>query len=256
MFDTQAVKSAFGRAAHLYDTQAYLQRQVRARCIALARQHWGEGAQIIDLGCGTGALVQDIRAQRLRWRVTGLDLSYGMCAVARMRQSVANADAAAMPFADGSFDGVFSSLMLQWANAPRSIWREAARILKPGGQVVLSTLVDGTLQELQTAFSTLDDAPHVSSFARTHDVLADAAAEGLSLVLAQQARIVEHYLDAVALMRALQAIGAANKENRRRKGLMTPKQLARVEREYDRCFRQAEGLPATWQALCLVLKKD
>jgi malonyl-CoA O-methyltransferase len=107
---------------------------------------------------------------RLKWRVTSLDLSLGMCAVAREKSgAVVNADAACMPFADDSFDGLFSSLMLQWADYPQALWNEMARVVKPQGRVVLATFVRGTLHELREAFSTLDGKAHVSRRGIHHD---------------------------------------------------------------------------------------
>jgi len=256
MFDREAVKEAFGRAAPVYEAHAHLQRQVRQHCLALGQAYWPSGKHILDAGCGTGALLTETGRLRLRWRITSLDLSLGMCAVAREKSgAVVNADAAAMPFADNSFDGLFSSLMLQWANNPPAVWREMARVLKPQGRVVLSTFVHGTLQELREAFSSLDGKPHVSHFVQTHEILKYAAEAGLTMTMAEQARIVNYYPDAIALMRSLQFIGATHKEAERGRGMMTLKQLAGVEQVYEKRFGTAEGLPATWQLLCLVLQK-
>ncbi len=250
-FNRKAIKESFGRAASAYDAEAHLQRWVRGRCIALAKQCWPKDAHILDAGSGTGVL-----AQEADWRIAGLDISFGMCEFARGKHDrVVNADAAAMPFADGAFDGVFSSLMLQWAGDPAAVWREMARVLKAQGRVVLSTLAAGTLHELRQAFSILDAAPHVSHFLEAHEVLEGAATAGFSMVAAEQARVVEYYPDAVALMRALQSIGASHKQAGRRKGLMTLRQLASVERAYAKQFGNAQGLPATWQVLYLVVQK-
>ena len=256
MFDRQAVKEAFGRAAPVYDAHAHLQRQVRQHCLSLGQSYWPSGKHILDAGCGTGALLQEAAQLRLKWRVTSLDLSLGMCAVAREKSgAVVNADASSMPFADASFDGLFSSLMLQWANNAQAVWQEMERVLKPHGRIILSTFVHGTLQELREAFSSLDGKPHVSYFMQAHEILKCAADAGFTLAMAEQVRIVNHYPDAIALMRSLQFIGATHKDAGRSKGLMTLKQLAGVERTYEKRFGSPEGLPATWQLLCLVLQK-
>ncbi|MDE3060946.1 MAG: methyltransferase domain-containing protein [Pseudomonadota bacterium] len=249
MFDTQAVKEAFGRAAPVYDREAQLQKRVRGRCIALAEQCWPVGARILDAGCGTGQLAREAP----HWHITGCDLAYGMCRVSS--SPVINANVEALPFADESFDGIFSSLMLQWAGDPEAAWREMARMIKPGGRCVIATLADGTLGELREAFAVLDAAPHVSDFLPAHAVLTQAGHAGLTLLAAEQAQVVEYYPDAIALMRSLQAIGASNKAAARRRGMMTLRQLSRVDRAYERQFGQAQGLPATWQVLYLVLEK-
>lgn len=250
MFDTQAVKTAFGRAAAMYDAHADLQRHMRAYAVELAKPHWRPGAHILDAGCGTGLL-----ADGVPWRITGLDLSPAMCALAAKRITVLAADMEHIPLADEGFDGVFSSLALQWANDPAKAFSEMARVLKPGRMAVISTLAEGTLAELAQAFKAVDEAPHVSDFLPVHHLLSLAHKAGFSLSQARQIPIIEYYPDSVALMRALQNIGATNARRGRKKGLMTSRQFARIEQAYRR-FQTKEGLPATWQALYLVLRKN
>lgn len=256
MFDTRAMKSSFGKAAPHYDANADLQRDVRRHALSLGMQCWPKAVDILDIGCGTGALFDDVHALRLPWRITGCDLAPGMCAVAINRQRrVAAADAQALPFAGGAFGGIFSSLMLQWVSDPQAVFHEMARVLKPGGSAVVSTFAEGTLYELQQSFLAVDGAPHVSEFLAPHYSLMQAREAGLSLLLAHQVPMVRHYPDTVALMRDLQAIGATNALSGRRRGMMTSRQFSRLEQAYAKKFSTAQGLPATWQALYLVLHK-
>lgn len=250
VFDTPAIQSAFSRAAQGYDDYAMLQRHVRAHGAALAKRHWENGAHILDMGTGTGALARE----GVPWRITGLDLSPGMCGEAAKHMPVVNADAASMPFADASFGGVFSSLMLQWVNDPAAVFTETARVMKQGAHAVISTLAAGTLAELESSFREVDGASHVSRFAEPHSILSQAQSAGLALAEARQVPVTEHYPDVVALMRALQAIGASHKAAERRRSLMTPRQFARMECAYEK-HRVPQGLPATWQVLYVVLQK-
>jgi malonyl-CoA O-methyltransferase len=252
MFDTEALKHTFGQAAAHYDAHAELQREVREHCIMLAKHYWSRGASVLDVGCGTGAVADESKS--FGWNITGADVAPGMCALAAKHHAVINASAEALPFVDESVDGVFSSLMLQWMNDPSRALGEIARVLKPGAHAVLSTFAEGTLFELEQAFRAVDDAPHVSRFLAPHRFLELAEAAEFSLTFAQQVRVVEYYHDAVALMRRLQAIGATNKDKNRRRGLMTSRQFAALEKAYEP-FRQPEGLPATWQVLYVVVEK-
>lgn len=246
MFNVNAIKNAFGRAAAQYDAQAHLQKHVRTHAITLAP--WRRDAHILDVGCGTGALAEEAGS----WRITGLDIAPGMCEEARKKCASVNADADAMPFADNHFDGVFSSLMLQWSNDPLATLREIARVLKPGGRAVISTLTQGTLKELERAFAAIDDAPHVSNFLPAPELLLRAAHARFLVVEAQEKTLTEHYPDAMTLMRSLKSIGAANKHDDRRKGLTLPAHMEKLEAAYA---RESQGLPATWQLLYMVLEK-
>ena len=103
------------------------------------------GAELLDVGTGTGTLAI---AALQRWpglRVTGIDPSGGMLEVAgataaarlsaatarRFRRRVAPADR--MPFTDGSFDAAMSSFVLQLVPSRAAALREIRRVLKPGG---------------------------------------------------------------------------------------------------------------------------
>jgi malonyl-CoA O-methyltransferase len=253
MFDARAIKTSFSRAAGNYDANAHLQRVVRQYCLHLAKPLLPKGARVLDAGCGTGALFTE--AAGLGWRMVGFDLSGGMCTyAARKNHPVINADATQMPITSESIDGIISSLMLQWANDPQAVLAEMQRVLTPGGYVVLSTLAEGTLIDLKRSFAVLDNDAHVSEFEPAHRLLALAENSGLSLVSARQIAMVEHYPDTVALMQALKSIGAGNKHVNRKRGLMTSRQFARLEQEYQK-YSTPQGIPATWQVLYLVLRK-
>jgi malonyl-CoA O-methyltransferase len=256
VFDNTAIQSAFGRAAAHYDEHAQLQRMVRSHAMSIALQYWPKSGLILDAGCGTGVFAAELKTQRSSLSVTGFDLSAGMCALAiRNNLRCVSADACAMPFADNSMDGIFSSLMLQWVNDTQAALSEMQRVLKHGQVATIATLADGTLHELKTAFAAVDGNPHVSDFHAAHTLIEYAESAGFSLAVAKQDKIVEYYPDTIALMRSLQAIGATNKHAARSKGLMTAAQFTTLEKAY-RQFSDAGGLPASWQILTLVLRKE
>ena len=81
---------------------------------------------------------QPPRARAVR-RSFGLDLSEGGLALARdVRRPLVRADAAMVPFASDTFDLVTSFDMMQCIPTDREAVREMARVVKPGGAVVIS----------------------------------------------------------------------------------------------------------------------
>ena len=256
MLVSKRLQQDFGEAAERYDAYGALQRHVRAQGLALAFKHFSPAGHVLDVGAGTGAFAQEAQAMGTAWGITSLDLAWGMCAKAKQRCChTVQADAGALPFADGAFSGVFSSLMLQWNDTPGEVFREISRILAPGGTAVLATLVEGTLAELQDAFRAVDDAQHTRRFLPAHRLLEAAGEAGLALRLARQNTEHEYYPDVVALMRALQAIGASHKQAGQGRGLLTPRKLARLEHSYRERHASAQGLRASWQLLYVVLGK-
>lgn len=111
------------------------------------------GEKILEIGFGTGhCLVSLARAVGSSGRVTGLDISDGMLAIARQRlQSEGLAeradlhlgDAAKLDFIEaGTLDGVFMSFTLELFDNPEipRVLQEIHRILKPGGRLAIVSM--------------------------------------------------------------------------------------------------------------------
>ena len=93
------------------------------------------GAEVLEVGCGTGLIMRglDGRARRL----VGVDISPGMLAEARRRGfDVFEGRAEKLPFADASFDLVYSFKVLAHVPDIELALREMARVLRPGGHLV------------------------------------------------------------------------------------------------------------------------
>jgi SAM-dependent methyltransferase len=102
-----------------------------------------EGLDVLDVATGHGATA--IAATRAGGRVTGLDLTPELLAIARHRADAAGvrvdwveADMTAMPFPDRSFDRVLSTFGAMVAPDPRAMAAELVRVCRPGG-VIAST---------------------------------------------------------------------------------------------------------------------
>jgi SAM-dependent methyltransferase len=95
------------------------------------------GRCTLDLGCGEGRLSRDLKA--LGHDVVGVDASPTLVAAARESGVEAvEADAAALPFADASFDLVLAFMSLQDVDDVCGAVRETARVLEPGGRFCLA----------------------------------------------------------------------------------------------------------------------
>ena len=169
----QRVQQAFDRAAPTYDGAAVLQRRVCDRLLAECDWEDVPPKAILDAGCGTGYGACILRHRWPQARLTGVDFAPAMLEQAdAVLDEGQVADIERLPFAAGSFDLWWSSLSIQWCDA-RTVLDEAARVLRPGGQLAVSTLCPETFAELRTAFSGVDGHRHTLAF-NTPEIIAQA----------------------------------------------------------------------------------
>ena len=101
----------------------------------LVRPH-ALGARVLDAGCGTGLILREVRP--VASLAVGADLSHGMLSTARGRGlTVSQANLGALPFADASFDLVFSFKVLAHVEDIRGALQELMRVTRPGGRLLL-----------------------------------------------------------------------------------------------------------------------
>ncbi len=94
----------------------------------------GRGLRALDVGCGTGHHLADLR--RRGFEVAGVDGSPEMVARARVHNQgvpIECADVEALPFPAGRFDVVLCIEVLRYLRDPAGCLRELARVLRPGG---------------------------------------------------------------------------------------------------------------------------
>ena len=101
------------------------------------------GLSVLDAGCGSGPLMDDLRAKGAL--VAGFDLSAAMVGLARERlgedTDLRVADLGApLPYPDDEYDVVVVSLALHYVQDWASALAELRRILKPGGRLVVSII--------------------------------------------------------------------------------------------------------------------
>ena len=106
----------------------------------------GPGALVLDLACGTGAMMRRLAARLPDAVLLGTDLSHAQLRDARLRSPwlpLVQSNAVALPFRGGAFDVVHWSWLLEHVPRERAvdILREVRRVLAPGG-VAWMTEVD------------------------------------------------------------------------------------------------------------------
>jgi ubiquinone/menaquinone biosynthesis C-methylase UbiE len=136
----------------------YVYRCEREMIMSLAAVR--PGMHIADIGCGTGIYTDELLSAGAN--VVGIDISPEMLAIAAAKNErhgdkvrFVTGDAAALPFADASFDMVFSITAMEFFSQPRQCLQEMFRIVRPGGQMIVATLNSLSLWSLQRRLKAL-----------------------------------------------------------------------------------------------------
>lgn len=147
-----ATEAFFAGAAGAWDRmrrELYGDSFTQAALLSLLPAEW----DVADLGCGTGQTAAAL-APHLR-TVVGVDQSQAMLRAARKRtKGLANVDLRqgsleALPLKDASVDGALLILALTYVSDPLRALREASRILRAGGRIVIVDLLRHDREEFQ-----------------------------------------------------------------------------------------------------------
>lgn len=134
----------------------------------LGRLTIGPGDHLLEIACGTGCLLEKIKAQQPRAHLAGIDLSFQMLRIARRRGPrlrLVRADALSLPFPDRTFDAVVCSNSFHFISDPKAALAEMRRVLKPGAALLLTDWCDDYIWcRLCDWYLRLTDAAHVRMY--------------------------------------------------------------------------------------------
>ncbi|MCX5796519.1 MAG: class I SAM-dependent methyltransferase [Elusimicrobia bacterium] len=152
----------------------------------LARRFLPRPGRIIDLGCGRGEFLQQFLS--LGFTGAGVDgAASASLLAAGCEVSTVDLEGGRLPFPDDSFDYAFSKSLIEHLSRPEHLLREARRVLRPGGRIVLMT---PSWRHTQRIF--FEDLGHIRPFG------ANALSDALTLAGFGQVR-VDYFLQLPAV---------------------------------------------------------
>jgi len=139
VMDTVEEAAGYDAMDHSRPNTAFVERLVKL----------GARGRMLDIGTGPGRIPIMLAERVAAGTVVGVDASHEMLKLARRygaqsavagRVSFEFADAKQLPFDDNSFDTVFSNTIMHHIPQPRAMVAEAARVLRPGGVLLIRDL--------------------------------------------------------------------------------------------------------------------
>lgn len=259
------VATAFHDRAAEYDRHVSVQKKVVNNLAGYVATHLAEVPEkILDVGTGTGALLQCLRRYYPDAALFGLDPAYNMCLQTASKLGkgclAVNGYAEMLPFKSAVFDLAVSASALQWVENIAAALLELRRILKPGGTLCIAFFCDGTLLELQTCFRDVVCGDDVNSSERTvrlhrFRTVADVKAilEGMDFeqVILNCEVETDWYDDLPSLLRSIRNIGAGAVSGGSVTGLGWRGIINRMSRLYVERYGEQGKIPATYKVLYL-----
>jgi len=247
--DKTAVAAAFGRAARHYDQYAELQRHSGDALFARLSQR--RASRVLDAGCGTGWYSRVWQARGSQ--VWALDLCPEMLAIGRQTAAASRyiqADIESIPLANGSVDLAWSNLAVQWCSDIQRALAELYRVTKPGGCIAFTTLAEGSLHELHTAWQGVDKRQVINTFL-SEDKIAEGCKSWRTRLQSQT--ITQLFPDVLSAMRSLKGVGATHLHQGRHSGLTTRRHIQQLSQAWP---QQAGQYPLSWQIVSGVIERD
>lgn len=160
--DIHAVRRSYARWAPVYDkTFGAVTGVGRRRAVSVLN---GLGGRILEVGVGTGLALPHYRPEVA---VTGIDASAEMLEKARSKvaeqglthvKALREMDARALDFADDSFDHIAAMHIMSVVPEPERVMLEMARVLRPGGTVLIVNHFARTVGKRKGTLSVIEGA--------------------------------------------------------------------------------------------------
>jgi len=272
-------------SAGSYDNHAQVQRIMADRLVNLLKEKEKEGYKvgpnILEIGCGTGALTQLIIKDWPSTSITALDIAPAMIKVAeqrilsvlgtedansiistnsststnntnssqkgRFRFIHADVEKWAAEASASTFDIIVSNACFQWLSHPEQTLAHLRRMLRTGGMLIFTTFGPKTFYELHQAFNEVYQAYGVEP--QRHGLSFQPVAEwehflkkaGFSMTEYEHWVQQEKYASARDFLLSVKAMGASTSEAVPTKGLSSRQLFANMYKEYEAKFSLEEG---------------
>ncbi len=249
------VRQSFSSAVNTYDGFATLQRSVGRELLTnFSLTKCFAEKIILDVGCGTGFLAQEILLRSPIQQLITVDIALPMVQATKNKLKSVSAvqyvcaDAEKLPLLNSSIDRVISNLALQWCQNLTAVFKGLKRILKQDGEMLFSTFGPATLQELKQSWAEVDDYTHVNSFYSVDELVIFLQQAGFNDVQIEVKCYQSNYRTVIELMRELKGIGAHNVLSGRNRSMTSKNKMQKMVDVYEK-HRVNNCIPATYEII-------
>ena len=222
LFDMRALRRNRQRAAASYDKYAFLKDEAAVRLVDRVDLIRRDFELCLDLGAHDGRLWQHLAPLgKIRTIVQSdpaakFSNNFFRNNIDPRVAPFAVHDFTTLPFADKSFDGVFSCLNFHWVDDLPGLFVQIRRLLRPDGLCLVNLLGGGSLHELRASLIAAEQditggfSPRCAPMVDIRDVGGLLGRAGLALPVADSDRLTVNYPNMFRLMHDLRGMGEQN----------------------------------------------
>ena len=249
MISTQKIRDNFSRSAVYYEKYADIQANLAQELLEEVIGGGYTANKVLDIGCGTGWLLAELKRFLPQAQLWGLDISLEMIRKARERfADVLAGDAVSLPFKDKALDLVLSNAVYQWVADLDAAFKEARRVLRPGGCFMFNCFGSKTLRELRQCFGIEETfLPKADSI---REALEGAGFSCLEFKVRNYSRNFDNLADILSWLKYI----GVNRLNQHQ-GLLTPARLAKADHFYRSNFRGNGQVYASFEVVTVKAEK-
>ena len=257
IIERDGVSKSFSNAADTYDFWAKPQKEIALRLVGLLPPTM-EYNNILDLGCGTGNVVEQLLTGYPNAKILGIDIAHGMVEYCKERwgngsginfltNNISNFKS------EFKYDLIVSSCVFQWIDDFYGVMKNLICSLKSVGRIGIAVPIEGSFFELQESYSSIlgRDMPSLKykSSAYYIDVVKKC---GLDFSVAET-ETVYGYFRGVEVLKYFKKIGATFQYNKDYSPLSV-KDIHRLIKYYENSYGLKNGLlPVTHKVLYFVV---
>lgn len=250
-----SVELAFSTSANTYDRWAEPQRAIGETLLENADRWQSDPDKVLDVGCGTGFLIAEVKKRYPRSKLTGLDSAPGMIELCNARFKACadinfSLGKAEISLPNGPWNLIISNSMLQWIEDLKSclsLWRKELAI---DGKILFSTLVSGSFSEFEESYLQAVGRKSSSlSWRDSESYLVSLKEAGLTTYAHEEKTFKFSYRNALEALSVFKLIGAVNKGEK----ILTVRQTRELMNYYKTHFpAEFGGVEVSYKALFVV----
>jgi malonyl-CoA O-methyltransferase len=248
---------AFNANAFHYNKKAFVQQRIADQFFSLLPMKTIRYGLLLDVGCGTGFLTKKIKKTHPDNTLIALDAAPDMLSQLPKfdRLQLICADFNAIPLMDACCEAVFSNVALQWSRETTRSLQEWLRVLKPGGRLHFSTLLDGTLIEWNRCWENLADERRVNALLTQKTLETIQLPDNCQWLKKEAQTLVEYYKNVEEALASVREIGASRRlEPLKKNGLIGRQKWSAFLSTYN-TMRTESGLPLTYEVFYGTIEK-